>query len=732
MTANIPPSPVAAPRTTASAAAWPWRTTADSAAGTAMRRVAARRGALWRTLVGLAVAAVLAVWKPWLAIVVVAVSLVVLALALASPLGAYARLEELLGRFGHAVGTAVNWLLMPLLYVLLFLPVGLVLRAAGKLAPDPPPRPARRHLLDDAPAGAPRRALAGRGPGALPAPVLMTCDPRHQLLLPRLRRRLVVDGEIVAAAQEERFTRKKHDAGFPSRAVEYCLAEGGIGAGAGGLDHVAFYDKPLLKFHRILETYLGVAPRGLRSFVQAVPLWLREKLWIPPRIEESLADVRHRRRGRRRRAADPLHRAPRVARRQRVLPVAVRRGGDAHPRRRRRVGDHHRRRRRGRPARAPRARSAFPHSLGLLYSAFTYFTGFRVNSGEYKLMGLAPYGEPRYADRIREHLIDLRDDGSFRLNKEYFGYLDSLRMTNRRFERLFGGPPRRPETPITPARARPRPLGPGGDRGGGAALARFARRETGKRHLCLAGGVALNCVANGVLLREGLFDDLWIQPAAGDAGGALGAALAVWHNALGEPRRARRPPRPHARRLPRPGVPGRRDPRLPRRPRATRTASSTTTVGGRAGPPASPSENVVGLLQGRMEFGPRALGNRSIVGDARSPKMQSVMNLKIKYRESFRPFAPSVLAERVGEWFELDRRVALHAAGGAGAGGRGGRRPGRRASELDLSSGSTVPRSDVPAITHVDYSARVQTVHADTNPGYHAHPASSSASPAAR
>ena len=360
----------------------------------------------------------------------------------------------------------------------------------------------------------------------------------------------------------------------------------------------------------------------------------------------------------------------------------------------------------------------FPHSLGLLYSAFTYFTGFRVNSGEYKLMGLAPYGEPRYADLIREHLIDLRDDGSFRLDQSCFGYLDSLRMTNRRFEELFGGPPRRPETPIT---QRERDLARSVQEVTEEAvlrLARFARRETGKRHLCLAGGVALNCVANGLLLREGVFDDLWIQPAAGDAGGALGAALAVWHNALGQPRRAD----------------GRRDrmagaylgPAFPAdETRAWLDAQGYPyrELGGEEWAPhvagLIASENVVGLLQGRMEFGPRALGNRSIVGDARSPKMQSVMNRKIKYRESFRPFAPSVLAERVGEWFEMDHESPYMLLV---APVKEEKRRAAQGDEADLELQEWVnrPRSEVPAVTHVDYSARVQTVHADTNPAYHA------------
>jgi len=546
---------------------------------------------------------------------------------------------------------------------------------------------------------------------------------------------LVVDGEIVAAAQEERFSRKKHDAGFPTGAVAYCLAEGGIAAGDGapGLDYVAFYDKPLLKFHRILETYLAVVPKGLRSYVQAVPLWLREKLWIPPRIQEALEEqgiawgsgdggggdggggpeilfTEHHESH----AASAFYPSPfesaAVLTLDGVGEWATTTVG---------LGDGDRL--------DLLHEIPFPHSLGLLYSAFTYFTGFRVNSGEYKLMGLAPYGEPRYADLIREHLIDLRDDGSFRLDQRYFGYIDSLRMTNRRFAELFGGPPRRPETPIT---QRERDLARSVQEVTEEAvlgLARFARETTGQRHLCLAGGVALNCVANGKLLRSGLFDDLWIQPAAGDAGGALGAALAVWHNALGNPRR----------RLPAAGGP--RDqmrgaylgPAFP--PSQTRAWLDAQGYPYRqlAGEE-RPAEiarliaegNVVGLFQGRMEFGPRALGNRSILGDARSPRMQSVMNLKIKYRESFRPFAPSVLGEEAAAWFDLDPGnpdvaspyMLLVAPVAADK-----RLPERGdEADLDLQEWVNRPRSEIPAVTHVDHSARVQTVHADTNPGYHA------------
>jgi len=534
---------------------------------------------------------------------------------------------------------------------------------------------------------------------------------------------LLDDGRIVAAAQEERFTRKKHDAAFPVHAVRYCLAEGGVGAGGDALDAVVFYDKPLLKFHRILETYLSVSPRGLRSFVQAIPLWLREKLWIPPHIEDSLRScgveppeqilfAEHHESH----AASAFYPSPfeeaAVLTLDGVGEWATTTLG---------VGE---------GTRLELIREIdFPHSLGLLYSAFTYFTGFRVNSGEYKLMGLAPYGRPRYVDVIRDELVDVKEDGSFRLDMEFFGYLDRLEMTNERFARLFGGPPRKPETPIGRremdlARSIQQVTEEIVHR-----LARHARELTGKRHLCMAGGVALNCVANGKLLRSGMFDDLWIQPAAGDAGGALGAALAVWYRHHAE----------NGRRWL--GSDGGSDARPPGGDRMQgaylgpefsadeiralldhhgfpyREPAPEDWAGEIAGLIAS--EQVVGLFQGRMEFGPRALGNRSILGDARSPKMQSVMNLKIKYRESFRPFAPSVLEERVSDYFELDRPSPYMLLV---ADVKKERQIPKRGDEeeLDLREWVNRPRSDIPAITHVDFSARVQTVSAETNPGYHA------------
>ena len=542
---------------------------------------------------------------------------------------------------------------------------------------------------------------------------------------------LIDEGRIVAAAQEERFTRIKHDSAFPVNAVRYCLAQGsqggpsgyaGNGGGAIQIDGVVFYDKPLLKFHRILETYLAVAPRGLRSYVQALPLWLREKLWIPPRIEEALETcvagagngdsqppiyfTEHHEAH----AASAFYPSPFDA-----AAVLTLDGVGEWATTTIGVGE-------GERLRLVRE-IRFPHSLGLLYSAFTYFTGFKVNSGEYKLMGLAPYGTGRYTDLIKRELIDLKEDGSFRLNMEYFGYLDGLAMTNGRFAALFGGPPRPPESPI-------------GVREMDLArsiqevteevvlkLARHARELTGKRHLCLAGGVALNCVANGILLRAGIFDDLWIQPAAGDAGGALGAPLAVWHNAMGKPRVTVTGPSGKRRDLMQGALLGPEfsadqireyldDRGIPREELADADWAPRIArlIAGGA---------VVGLCHGRMEFGPRALGNRSIVGDARSPRMQSIMNLKIKYRESFRPFAPSVLEERAGDYFELDRPspYMLLVADVVAS-----RRVPRRGDEQDLPLVEWVnrPRSDIPAITHVDYSARIQTVSREENPRYHA------------
>ena len=519
---------------------------------------------------------------------------------------------------------------------------------------------------------------------------------------------LIVDGRIVAAAQEERFTRKKHDAAFPHNAVKYCLAEAGVTK----LDAVAFYDKPILKFHRILETSLAMAPHGLAQFLQAVPIWLKEKLWIEPAILSALADC----------GAEapnelyyPEHHESHAASAFYPSPfqdaaVLTLDGVGEWATATLGVGE-------GASLKLLQSLD-FPHSLGLLYSAFTYFCGFRVNSGEYKLMGLAPYGQPIYTDLILDKLVDLRADGSFRLHLDYFGFVGGMAMTNRKFADLFGGPARAPEAKMTQRECDLAASIQDVTERIVLAMARHARELTGKRHLCLAGGVALNCVANGKLLRAGIFDDVWIQPAAGDAGGAVGAALAVWHNALGQPRQ----------------VDGLHDAMqgaylgpqfadedvkawLDAKGYPYRELTDEAWPGELARLIAE--ENVIGLCQGRMEFGPRALGNRSIVGDARSAKMQSVMNLKIKFRESFRPFAPSVLEERIGDYFDLDRPspYMLLVADVVPA-----RRLPPQGDEATLDPQTRVnrPRSDVPAITHVDYSARVQSVSAATNPRYHA------------
>ncbi len=519
---------------------------------------------------------------------------------------------------------------------------------------------------------------------------------------------LVEDGVIVAAAQEERFTRKKHDAGFPTQAVRYCLDE----AGCDAVDAVAFYDKPILKFHRILETYFSVAPRGLRSFMKALPVWLRDKLWTEPNLLSGLEAAGLKSPGR---LFYPEHHESHAASTFFPSPfesaaVLTIDGVGEWATATLGVGE-------GSSLRLLESLD-FPHSLGLLYSAFTYFTGFKVNSGEYKLMGLAPYGEGVYTERIWRELLDVRDDGSFRLNLDYFGFLDDLVMTSPRMNVLLDGPPRAPESPIT---RREMDLAKSIQEVTERLvirMARHAREVTGRRHLCLAGGVALNCVANGKLLREGIFDDIFIQPAAGDAGGALGAALAVWYGELGGQR----------------AVDGVHDALGGSYLGPEFSAEQIGAYLDAQGYPYTrldddaawaahlahilATEHVVGLFQGRMEFGPRALGHRSIIGDPRSPKMQSVMNLKIKYRESFRPFAPSCLEERVGEYFEIDRpspymllvapvkaERCLPLAGDE--------------RELDLMEWVNRPRSDLPAITHVDHSARIQTVSRHASPRYH-------------
>jgi carbamoyltransferase len=523
---------------------------------------------------------------------------------------------------------------------------------------------------------------------------------------------LLRDGRIVAAAQEERFSRRKHDARFPAHAVRYCLREGGVGVG--DLHAVVFYDKPLVKFERLLETYLGFAPKGVRSFVEAMPLWIKEKLFQKDLLQKELAAIG----GLPRKSLPPIlfgeHHESHAASAFYASPfrdaaVLCMDGVGEWATTSAWTGAGNQL--------TPLWEIHFPHSIGLLYSAFTYYTGFKVNSGEYKVMGLAPYGVPRYVDAIFENLVDLKPDGTFRLNMDYFQYCTGLRMTNRRFDDLFGGPPRRPESPLS---QREMDLARSIQDVTEEVMLRLSRtlqRETGAEHLCLAGGVALNCVGNGRILREGPFRGVWIQPAAGDAGGAVGAALTAWHRLEEQPRRI--------------------------------NGSSDAMSGGYLGPAFTndeietylkgigaayervpdealfarvadelAAEKVVGWLQGRMEFGPRALGGRSILGDARSPRMQSVLNLKIKYRESFRPFAPSVLRERVSDYFELetDSPYMLLVAPVVKRRRRATSEEQGRLWGIDLLK---VPRSDIPAVTHVDFSARVQTVHRETNPRYH-------------
>jgi carbamoyltransferase len=516
---------------------------------------------------------------------------------------------------------------------------------------------------------------------------------------------LVRDGEIVAAAQEERFTRRKHDASFPTHAVNYCLRTGGIKAK--DLDAVVFYEKPFLKAERLLETYLGVAPRGLKSFSMAIPTWLREKGNIPSLIRRELDKEykgpilfteHHESHAASAFFPSPFQEAA-ILTADGVGEWATTTIG---------VGENNQIK--------LLLETRFPHSLGLLYSAFTYYTGFKVNSGEYKVMGLAPYGEPKYADQIYQHLIDLHEDGSFWLNQDYFNYCSGLTMTNGHFDELFGGPPRPPESKLT---QREMDLAASVQVIIEEAVLRLARRahaETGKENLCLAGGVALNCVANGRLLRAGPFKNLWIQPAAGDAGGALGAALAVWHQMLDNPRDN------HGKDTMKGAWLG---PEFCDAEIATYLESSGA-VAERLSDEALvdrvahllEQEKVIGWFRGRMEFGPRALGARSIIGDARSPRMQSVMNLKIKFRESFRPFAPCVLREQVSEFFQLDcdSPYMLLVADVV----ENKRLPLRKEQAVLWGIDKlNVPRSVIPAVTHVDYSARIQTVDAERHGLFH-------------
>ena len=515
---------------------------------------------------------------------------------------------------------------------------------------------------------------------------------------------LVTEGELIAAAQEERFTRKKHDHRFPTQAAEYCLGEAGIEPE--DLDIVCFYDKPLLKFERLLETYLAFAPAGLPSFWKAMPLWLKQKLWMGDLIRdeigfegELLYPEHHQSHAASAFYPSPFQRAA-VLTLDGVGEWATASYGVGRDNRLDLI-----------------AELKFPHSLGLLYSAFTYYTGFKVNSGEYKIMGLAPYGEPRYVDEILEYLMDLKEDGSFRLNMDYFNYCQGLTMTSARFDDLFGGPPRRPESELSQkemdlARSVQEVTEEVMRR-----MARHVRQETGERYLCLAGGVALNCVANGKILRAGIFDDIWIQPAAGDAGGALGSALFAWHNFLDKPRQVVVGKDSQKGSYLGPGFSGEQIEAWLQTAGFPYHRQTENEVSVRVAELIN-NEKVVGWFNGRMEFGPRALGGRSIIGDARSPKMQSVMNLKIKYRESFRPFAPSCMIEEVNELFELDSPSPYMLLVAPVQKKR------RRSvsTEQDGLFGIdklNVPRSDVPAITHVDYSARIQTVDGEHQPAYY-------------
>ena len=515
---------------------------------------------------------------------------------------------------------------------------------------------------------------------------------------------MVQDGKIISASQEERFTRKKHDFSFPKNAINFCLQNSRLQGK--GLDVVAFYDKPFIKFERILETYLAYAPVGIQSFIKAIPLWVKQKLWIKELIRKEL-DFKGK-------IIFPEHHESHAASAFFPSPFqeaafltidgvgewttasyGVGKDNELHI-----IAEIH-----------------FPHSLGLLYSAFTYYTGFKVNSGEYKVMGLAPYGEPRFKDLILSELMDSKEDGSFKLNMKYFNYCAGLTMTNRRFEKPFGGPPRKPESRLT---QRDMNLARSVQEVTEEVMLRMARhiyKETGQKNLCLAGGVALNCVGNGRILRESPFENIWIQPAAGDAGGALGAALLVWYQYLDNPRI----------------TDGKKDfqqgsylgPEFENgyiadyliRNNIPYTELSDEEIPEKIADLIA-DQKVIGWFQGRMEFGPRALGNRSIIGDARSPKMQELMNLKTKFRESFRPFAPSVIKERATDYFEIDRESPYMLLVAPVKKGICRKMSDQEQKRFGLDKLHVV-RSNIPAVTHVDYSARIQTVNKDDNPLYY-------------
>jgi carbamoyltransferase len=523
---------------------------------------------------------------------------------------------------------------------------------------------------------------------------------------------LIRDGEIVAAAQEERFTRKKFDARFPANAIGYCLSEGGIGLT--DLKYFVFYDKPLIKFERLLETYVAFSPKGIKSFLAAMPVWMKEKLLLKSEIQNQLVSLD----GVNKSGLPPIlfgeHHESHAASAFYPSPfksaaVLCMDGVGEWATTSAWLGDGN--------TLKPLWEIHFPHSLGLLYSAFTYYTGFRVNSGEYKVMGLAPYGKPKYAKAIYDNLIDLKDDGTFRLKIDYFNYCTGLTMTNGKFDELFGGPPRKPETLLTQremdlARSIQEVTEEVVLR-----LVRNLRREIGVENLCLAGGVALNCVANGRILREAPFKGLWIQPSAGDAGGAVGAALTAWYQLESQSRSPDGSNDAMHGSFLGPSYTNEEIEQFLFSKQASYERVSDDMLFDRIAQELAEGK-VVGWFQGRMEFGPRALGARSILGDARNPKMQSIMNLKIKFRESFRPFAPSVLRERVADYFEMDtaspymllvapvvekRRIT----------------PTEEQQALWGIELLNVPKSDIPAATHVDYSARIQTVHEDTNPRYY-------------
>jgi carbamoyltransferase len=515
---------------------------------------------------------------------------------------------------------------------------------------------------------------------------------------------LVQDGKIIAAAQEERFTRKKHDASFPKNAVDFCLKQGCINTS--DLDYVGFYDKPFIKFERILETYLGIAPNGLRQYLSAIPIWLKDKIWTRANIRRDLEyrgpvlfAAHHESHASSAFFPSPFQEAA-------ILTMdgvgewatsSIALGKDNHIDL---LQELH-----------------FPHSLGLLYSAFTYYLGFKVNSGEYKVMGLAPYGEPKYVDIILDRLIDLKADGSFRMNMEYFDYLGGMTMTNEKFAKVLGHPARKSEAQLTQKEMDIAASLQAVTEEIMLKMARHIRELTGMKNLCLAGGVALNCVGNGKILKEKIFDNIWIQPAAGDAGGALGVALSIWHQMLGNERMTNGKDSMRGsylgpkfkeedirKFLDGQGIPYKHYDDSQLAPAVAKDLQSG---------------KIVGLFQGAMEFGPRALGGRSIIGDARNPKMQSTMNLKIKYRESFRPFAPAVLAEKVQEWFEINSKSPYMLLV---AGVREDKRlpmteEQKKLFGIDLLN---ISRSQIPATTHVDYSARIQTVHAETNPRFYA------------